>query len=79
MSRVDATRKNPAILLLQFFRNYLDVDMEAEDREAIGTPRFSVEHALRVAPVLREEELPELCRQDVEKWMRYWKMSGFLQ
>ena len=47
--------------------------------EAFGLPRLSVTEAMRVAPSLQEENLPQLTAGDAMKWLKYWKSIGFLR
>ncbi|GJE93572.1 acetyl-CoA synthetase-like protein [Phanerochaete sordida] len=47
-------------------------------REALGLPKLAVVEAMKVAPSLDEEHLPQLTEKDALHWLQYWKAIGYL-
>ena len=64
----DAYQANPALRLLDFFTN-ANVDAVGE---ALGVPNMDLTKAVKVAPALSEDNLPQLNEVDVSKWLAYW-------
>ncbi|KAI0719505.1 acetyl-CoA synthetase-like protein [Cerioporus squamosus] len=70
---VDAMRDNPALRLLDFFRNRAEA---REGREPLGMPLLSTEKARSVSETLAG--MPELSEADARRWVAAWRASGFL-
>ena len=64
----NATKKNPALALLDVFVKDLGED---------GTVALKTDRAVGLSPTLRSAE--RLGSADVEKWIGYWRKIGFLQ
>lgn len=47
--------------------------------EALNLPRLSVSEAMRVAPSLQPENLPQLTANDALRWLQYWRSIGYLR
>ena len=77
-SEVELMRQNPALKILEFFldaRAKMSLPKNGSP-EAMGLPMLDVAHALEAAPSLREETLPQLSADDVERWIGYWRRVG---
>lgn len=80
-AQVEMFKKNPALLLLDTYRGYVgyaESSAAAPDKDAVGLPSLETAKAVEVAPSLREENLAELGKEDVERWMSYWRKNGFI-
>lgn len=64
----DACQANPALRLLDFFTG-AKVDVVGE---ALGVPNMDLTKAVKVAPALSEDRLPQLNEVNVSKWLAYW-------
>lgn len=62
----------PALRLIDFFRGA----KEDPELEPLGMCRLATEKAQAASKVLREAE--QIGSKDVEKWVAFWKKSGFL-
>lgn len=79
---------NPALRLLDFYQSALEKPLLSEDAEAFGFPRLATVDTVRVAPSLRVASseggggggrtLRVLSEVDVDGWLAYWKVVGFL-
>ena len=67
---------NPASRLIDFFRT---ASMDGDDREeAMGLPRLELVHAQEVSHTLNDENLRQIGRDDVERWLVHWRDVKFL-
>ncbi|KAF7795914.1 hypothetical protein EIP86_007081 [Pleurotus ostreatoroseus] len=71
---VDVMQKNPALKILQFFKDAGG----GTSPEAMGIPALDVTQAEGAAPALGKESLPQLGAEDAGRWLKYWKGIGFL-
>ena len=70
-SEVDTIRKNPALHLLDMFRNA----KLGADREPLGVVYLDTQKAQRVAPALALDQLqPEVA----SRWLAAWAASKFI-
>ncbi|KAF8576738.1 acetyl-CoA synthetase-like protein [Ramaria rubella] len=67
---------NPALHLLQFFRDA--PPMVSEGREALGVPLLDLTEALVASLTLSDPSLPQISSVDAERWIKYWKRTGYL-
>lgn len=70
----EAYANNPALHLLDFFRS-VQKSVPSDDKEALGLPRLETDRAVRVAPSLKCEQLG---KEDVDKWLAFWRRVEFL-
>ncbi|KZT28667.1 acetyl-CoA synthetase-like protein [Neolentinus lepideus HHB14362 ss-1] len=68
-------RKNPALLLMDFFRSARLTEGNP-GKEAMGLPKLSLTRAVEVSEVLRETA--PLTATDVQRWVEYWKRINFV-
>ncbi|KAG8880534.1 hypothetical protein FRB97_000704 [Tulasnella sp. 331] len=75
-----ALESNPALALLDFYKRMsLSFESPAADgvqREAGGLPRLDVTKSTRESRSLREA--PVTTKEDVGRWIAYWKTRGFI-
>ncbi|KAJ3484641.1 hypothetical protein NLI96_g5500 [Meripilus lineatus] len=70
-SEVEAMIHNPGLRLLPFYRH----SKPNEDGEPLGLVRLDVTKAKQVAPSLNQVKMTS---EWVDKWIGYWRSSGFL-
>ena len=76
---VEVLRENPALRVLDFFRNSLDYcSGDHPGREAMGIVRMDVAKAQSVAPVLSLSSAMDLGSDCAERWLEAWQRSGFM-
>lgn len=80
-AEVTMMRRNPALKILQFFREGgSGVNASGEGGvkvpEAMGLPHLEVTEATQAAPSLRT--LPPLSESDVRAWLEFWKGVGHI-
>ncbi|KZT71132.1 ketoacyl-synt-domain-containing protein [Daedalea quercina L-15889] len=64
--------------LLEIFRSAADADEPTPDVMGKIVPRVDITHALVHSAALREGTLPQIGREDVRRWIEYWRREGFL-
>ena len=64
----DAYQANPALKLLDFFTS---ANVNALG-EALGVPNMDLTKAVKAAPALSEDNLPQLNEVNVSRWLAYW-------
>lgn len=74
-------RRNPALKILQFFRDGASSAKAGREDgsdvpEAMGLPHLDVTDAKQAAPSLRT--LPPLSESDVRGWLKFWKSVGHI-
>lgn len=68
-----------ALKLSYFYRLGLKSAGKRLGTESMGLlPKVAFEKALQSSGTLRDPDVPQLGREDVEKWLRYWRNIGFL-
>lgn len=73
---LDVGDSNPASRLIDFFRA---ASMDADDsKEAMGLPRLELVNAREVSRTLKDETLRQIGKEDVERWLSYWRDVKFL-
>ncbi|EPQ51233.1 acetyl-CoA synthetase-like protein [Gloeophyllum trabeum ATCC 11539] len=74
LPEVDILKRNPALRLLGFFK----AARSGEHLEPLGTVKLDTRNTVTAARSL-DEDTRELTEEDVDRWMRGWFESGFLQ
>jgi thioester reductase-like protein len=69
---------NPALKLMDFYRVRTITDGSKGPREALGFPILNLSKALQISSTLHSSNLQQMGKEDVEKWIQYWKSKGFL-
>lgn len=64
--------ENAALRLLGFYK----AARVEEHRDAGGIPRYDISIAMSETAVLNPEELSDVCSDDVQKWLDFWKSVG---
>ncbi|KDQ13755.1 hypothetical protein BOTBODRAFT_160018 [Botryobasidium botryosum FD-172 SS1] len=77
-SEIELTKRNPALALLDHFRSLVSARGRPGE-EVFGMPRLEMAKTVGEAGSLREENLARLGGEDVERWLNYWRSTGFLQ
>ena len=70
---VDAMRGNPALRLLDFFRNRIE---ERDGREPLGMPYLATDKARNVSETLAK--MSEIGEAEARQWIKAWRASGYL-
>ncbi len=83
VSDSSTTIDNPALKLIDFFRASFEVTETTEAmrlaRESMGLlPKVTLDKSVLASKTLQDENLPQLGREDAEKWVLHWKEIGFL-
>ena len=73
---VEAMKENPALKIVDFFRE-MGAAQGVRGSQGIDIT-LDTSEAERVAPSLSAERLPQLSGEDVDRWVGYWKGVGFL-
>lgn len=76
---VEAVKENPALLLIDMFRPYVEGATGNEARDALGVPQLATVEAQRASSALHPENLPVLGLEDAEGWLAYWRKAGLLR
>ena len=66
----------PALRLINFFRSIKGIPTLGSEREPFGFPKLSSEKAQACSPTLRAAE--QMGVADVDRWLTFWRESGFL-
>ncbi|KDQ13757.1 hypothetical protein BOTBODRAFT_188241 [Botryobasidium botryosum FD-172 SS1] len=77
-SEIELTKRNPALALLGYFGSLVSARGRPGE-EVFGMPRLEMAKTVGEAESLREENLARLGGEDVERWLNYWRSTGFLQ
>ncbi|KDQ07647.1 hypothetical protein BOTBODRAFT_180516 [Botryobasidium botryosum FD-172 SS1] len=78
--QVEQIKENPALMLLETYRAFASgVGPDLPFRDATGSPMLETSKAVEVAPSLREDKLGRLGKDDADRWLAYWRKTGFLQ
>ncbi|KAF8572826.1 NAD(P)-binding protein, partial [Ramaria rubella] len=77
----DALHRNPALHLIDFYQfSTTPKDFaRLSSREAMGVAMFETNISAREAPSLAPARLWQLGKDDVNKWIGYWKSKGALE
>ncbi|KIJ25888.1 hypothetical protein M422DRAFT_273122 [Sphaerobolus stellatus SS14] len=78
----EALHNNPALHLLDFYHACLsptDVSSGPEKREAMGLADYETTQTVVNAPTLNPDNLPQLGREEIDRWMGYWERKGALE
>lgn len=70
-------KRNPAVLLLPLFEMYA-ARMSLPGRDAFGLPMYDTTLALKVAPSLAEDKLPQTGIEDARRGVKYWRETGLI-
>ncbi|CCM05253.1 uncharacterized protein FIBRA_07463 [Fibroporia radiculosa] len=68
----------PGLRLLEFFRLPFDINDPKPDIMVKLVRDTAIDKGLAASPALRDTSLLGLGRQDVDKWLKYWRSVGFL-
>lgn len=71
-------KRNPAVLLLPLFEMYAS-RMSLPGRDAFGLPMYDTTLALKVAPSLGEDRLPQTGIEDARRGVKYWRETGLIK
>jgi len=76
----EALHRNPAIHLVGFYRvSAIPKDTRrVEEREAMGLAMYKTMGTVADAPSLSPENLKQLGKEDVNRWIGYWRSKGAL-
>ena len=66
----------PALRLINFFRSIKEITMLGSVREPLGLPKLASQKAQAYSNTLRASEPMSVA--DVERWLSFWRKSGFL-
>ncbi|KAG1746898.1 hypothetical protein EDB19DRAFT_1905722 [Suillus lakei] len=72
----ESRRRAPAVRMLPFFRQHMASEKQDGPYEAIGMPRVATERLKNEALCMVSP--PPLSEEDVRRWIRYWRDTGFL-
>ncbi|KIJ49872.1 hypothetical protein M422DRAFT_160371 [Sphaerobolus stellatus SS14] len=78
----EALHTNPALHLLDFYHACLspnDMSSGQEKREAMGLADYETTQTVANAPSLNPDNLPQLGREEIARWMGYWERKGALE
>ncbi|KDQ17147.1 hypothetical protein BOTBODRAFT_53330 [Botryobasidium botryosum FD-172 SS1] len=73
-----AMADNPTLPLIGLMRMMVGL-MGSPGKDAVGFPIFDMTRALEVAPSLGEDRLPRVGAAMMDKWLEYWRHTGFLK
>ncbi|KAF8581171.1 acetyl-CoA synthetase-like protein, partial [Ramaria rubella] len=74
------TTVNPALRLLDFYSNSVTPSASSDHSgEAMGFAMMETSETQEQAPSLRQDNLPQLEKENVDIWVRYWRQKGFLE
>lgn len=74
LSEIEQMRSNPALRLLNFFRN---ADLSGEDKEPLGVARLATDQAVQISATLNSG-IKQLGGQDANNWVEAWRRHGFI-
>ncbi|KIJ49855.1 hypothetical protein M422DRAFT_246221 [Sphaerobolus stellatus SS14] len=77
----EALHNNPALHLLDFYHACLtpkDMPSRQEDREAMGLADYETTQTVANSPALNPDNLPQLGREEIARWMGYWERKECL-
>lgn len=72
--------RNPALHLIGFYRvsaTPKDANRIGE-REALGLAMYETQSTVADASCLMPERLPQMGKEDISRWIDYWKRKGAL-
>ncbi|KAK0454752.1 hypothetical protein EV421DRAFT_1896666 [Armillaria borealis] len=74
---VPSMQENPALRLLDFFRQGISSSSVATDSMGLLV-KVATDRSLAVSSTLRDKNLRRLGEDDVDRWIGFWKKEGFL-
>ncbi|GJJ06091.1 putative NRPS-like protein biosynthetic cluster [Clathrus columnatus] len=75
-----ALKTNPALHLLDFYRAGIPPEGKkvADDGESMGIATYETSRTCSVTHSLDNAHLPALGKEEVDRWIGYWRVKGFL-